>query len=125
MALAPISPFGGVDAVAFYRNAPGLDVLRQGGPAGGVSGAGALGDGDAAGSVEASGFKELLGDKLGAAMKLEAQGAAAAQSLATGTAEDISAATIAVQKAAISMQLVGAVRNKALEAYQDVMRMQV
>ena len=34
-------------------------------------------------------------------------------------------ATIAVQKAAIALQLVAAFRNKAIEAYQDVMRMQV
>lgn len=124
MALAPISPFGGVDAVAFYRNTPGLEVLRTPGLGGSEGVAGTEGVGSA-GSVDGTGFKDMLGDKLGAAIRLEAQGAAAAQSLATGTAEDISAATIAVQKAAISMQLVGAVRNKAIEAYQDVMRMQV
>jgi flagellar hook-basal body complex protein FliE len=52
-------------------------------------------------------------------------GAKAAQALATGTATDISAATVAVEKAAIALQLTAAFRNKAVEAYQDVMRMQI
>ena len=52
-------------------------------------------------------------------------GAQASQALATGTATDISAATVAVEKAAIALQLTAAFRNKAVEAYQDVMRMQI
>lgn len=121
MALAPISPFGGVDAVAFYKSQPGLEVLRGQG----LAETGATTGAEGAVGANGTGFGALLGEKLGAAAQLEQQGSAAAQALATGTASDISAATVAVQKAAISMQLVAAVRNKAVEAYQDVMRMQV
>ena len=45
--------------------------------------------------------------------------------LATGEIEDISQVTIAAEKAAINLQLAIQVRNKALDAYQEIMRMQM
>ncbi len=107
----------GVDALAMYRQLPQYAALDAASGPGAVGGVG--------GGTGADAFGAMITEKLGAAVALQNGGAAAAQSLATGQAEDISAATIAVQKANISLQLVGALRNKALEAYQDVMRMQV
>jgi flagellar hook-basal body complex protein FliE len=117
--MAPIVPIGGgsgIDALAFYRSMPqlqGVDAAGGANAAGGVQGA------------SSSGFKDLIADKLKGAIELQGQGEQAALSLATGQATDISQATVAVQKAAIALQTVAAFRNKALEAYQDVMRMQV
>lgn len=108
----------GVDALALYRQLPQYAPLEAASRPGGVDAVGAARSGSDA-------FGAMITEKLGAAVELQHGGAAAAQALATGQAEDISAATIAVQKANISLQLVGALRNKALEAYQDVMRMQV
>ncbi len=119
--MAPIGAIGGVgvDPIALYRSMPqyqGLDAIGGGDAAKAAGGAqGASG----------AGFKDLIADKLQSAIEMQGQGEQAALSLATGQASDISAATIAVQKAAISLQTVAAFRNKALEAYQDVMRMQV
>ena len=45
--------------------------------------------------------------------------------LAAGQVEDISQVVIAAEKADIAVQLTLAVRNKAVEAYQEIMRMQV
>ena len=45
--------------------------------------------------------------------------------LATGKIEDISQVTIAAEKASIALQLTMQVRNKVMDAYQEVMRMQV
>jgi flagellar hook-basal body complex protein FliE len=45
--------------------------------------------------------------------------------VATGTSSDLAGATVAVEKASIAMELTSAVRNKAIEAYQEIMRMQV
>jgi len=109
MALAPISAVG-VDPLQLYRSLPSVGGAD---PSSGVAGTGA------------QGFSAMLADKLGSAVELQNQGEAAAQALATGQTNDVSAATIAVEKAAVSMQLVAGVRNKAIEAYQDVMRMQV
>ena len=45
--------------------------------------------------------------------------------LAAGEVDDISQVVIAAQKAELSLQLTMQVRNKALSAYQELMRMQV
>ena len=45
--------------------------------------------------------------------------------LAAGEVEDISQVVIAGQKAEIALQLTMQVRNRALSAYQELMRMQV
>lgn len=45
--------------------------------------------------------------------------------LATGEVEDISQVIIAAQKADLALQLTLQVRNRAVSAYQELMRMQV
>jgi flagellar hook-basal body complex protein FliE len=107
MAIAPIGGVG-IDALQFYKSLPSV---------GGATAPGA--------PAPTQGFGELIASKLGGAVEMQNQGAKASQALATGTATDISAATVAVEKAAIALQLTAAFRNKAVEAYQDVMRMQI
>ena len=58
-------------------------------------------------------------------MQLQQDAANAAEAVATGRSDDLTGATIAVEKATIAVELVSAIRNKAVEAYQDVMRMQI
>jgi flagellar hook-basal body complex protein FliE len=112
MAIAPIGGVG-IDAISLYRSLPQYGAGAASGP-----------DATAA-TGQGGGFGKMIADRIQGAVDLQDQGAAAAQALATGTASDVSAATISVEKAAISLQLVGAFRNKAVEAYQDVMRMQI
>ena len=45
--------------------------------------------------------------------------------LAAGELEDISQAVVASEKADIALQLTLQVRNKVVDAYQEIMRMQV
>ena len=45
--------------------------------------------------------------------------------LLTGEIEDIHQVTIAMQEARLAMQLAVEVRNKAVEAYQEISRMQI
>ncbi|HEU4964239.1 MAG TPA: flagellar hook-basal body complex protein FliE [Bacilli bacterium] len=47
------------------------------------------------------------------------------EALATGQAPDLHTVMIASEKATLSFQLAVQVRNKAMEAYQEVMRMQM
>ena len=108
--------------MALYRSMPQFQGLGAVGEAGDAAGAGAAAGTQGSGAAS---FKDFVADKLQGAMEMQGEGNQAALSLATGTATDISAATIAVQKAAISLQTVAAFRNKAIEAYQDIMRMQV
>ncbi|MBX6351130.1 MAG: flagellar hook-basal body complex protein FliE [Clostridia bacterium] len=57
------------------------------------------------------------------AFQLEAQ--AAGQALASGSVDDVAKAMIAAQKASLALELTVEVRNRAIEAYQEVMRMQI
>jgi flagellar hook-basal body complex protein FliE len=47
------------------------------------------------------------------------------QSLATGDAQNLHQVMIALEEARVGMQLMVQVRNRLLEAYQEILRMQV
>jgi|YelNatPaOPRAMG01_1025707.scaffolds.fasta_scaffold00049_49 flagellar hook-basal body complex protein FliE len=47
------------------------------------------------------------------------------QRLAAGQAEDLHDVMVAVEKASLSFELLLEIRNKVLEAYQELMRLQV
>jgi flagellar hook-basal body complex protein FliE len=47
------------------------------------------------------------------------------QGLLTGQVQDMSQVMIASQKAALSLDMAVQVRNKAIDAYQEIMRMQI
>lgn len=47
------------------------------------------------------------------------------QSMATGESKGLHEVMLAVEKASVSFQLLTQVRNKAVEAYQEIMRMPV
>lgn len=56
---------------------------------------------------------------------LQLQSDVATQQLVTGENRNLHEAMISMEKASISFQFMSQVRNKALEAYQEIMRMQV
>jgi flagellar hook-basal body complex protein FliE len=56
---------------------------------------------------------------------LQTQSDKAIQGLASGENKNLHEVMISMEKASISFQFMSSVRNKALEAYQEVMRMQV
>ena len=67
----------------------------------------------------------MLGDSISALAKTQNDAAAQAQALATGQADDPTAVVMAVERAQLSMQLAGQIRNKAVEAAQEIFRTQV
>ena len=75
--------------------------------------------------VETKSFGEFLSDSLKEVNTLKKQSEVANMKLAAGQVEDISEVVIAGEKAAIAVQLTMQVRNKMVEAYQEIMRMQV
>jgi flagellar hook-basal body complex protein FliE len=70
-------------------------------------------------------FGNLLADQIGKLADMQAEGAQQAQALATGQAQDVSEVVMAVERASLSLSLAATVRNKAVEAYQEIFRMQV
>jgi flagellar hook-basal body complex protein FliE len=69
-------------------------------------------------------FSDLLTDAVGQVNQLEEQAHAAVSGLMTGSGVDVHQAMIASEKASMSFELALAVRNKAVQAYQQVIGMQ-
>lgn len=70
-------------------------------------------------------FGETLKESIAQVNDLQKTAEEAAQNLALGKEKDIAHTLIAIEKANVSFQLMMQVRNKILEAYQEVMRMAV
>jgi flagellar hook-basal body complex protein FliE len=88
-----------------------------------VGGAPALSSGSGA-AAAATPFSDLLTEAVGQVNQLEEQAHAAVGGLMTGSGVDVHQAMIATQKASMAFELALAVRNKAVQAYQQVIGMQ-
>jgi len=71
------------------------------------------------------GFGRLLGDEVSKLDNLQQNASQAAQDMATGKATDVSTVAMEVERASLALQLAVQVRNKAVDAYQELFRMQV
>jgi flagellar hook-basal body complex protein FliE len=71
------------------------------------------------------GFGEMLAKGIQNAEGLQADASSKASLLATGQLTDIHDYTTAAAKASLGVQLTVALRNKAIESYQEIMRMQL
>lgn len=69
-------------------------------------------------------FSDLLSDAVGQVNQLEAKAQSSVEGLMTGSGVDVHQAMIATEKADMAFEMALAVRNKAVQAYQQVMGMQ-
>lgn len=74
--------------------------------------------------TDAMPFADLLTDAVGEVNRLQDQAGRTVRGLMTGTGVDVHQAMIATEKASMAFELALAVRNKAVQAYQQVMSMQ-
>lgn len=70
-------------------------------------------------------FADTLKDAVGTVNALQKASDAKMQELATGKTSNIPEVMMAAEKADIAMRMMVQVRNKIIEAYQEVMKMQV
>jgi flagellar hook-basal body complex protein FliE len=70
-------------------------------------------------------FGGVLGAQIDKLSQVQGEGAQAAQSLADGSATDVSSVVMSVERARLSMQLASQIRNKAVESYNDIFHTQV
>ncbi len=77
------------------------------------------------GTPDRGAFASELGKQIGALADVQAEGAAASQALAAGTATDPGQVVMAVERARLSMQLASQLRTKGVEAINEVFRTQV
>ena len=68
---------------------------------------------------------QTLKESVNAASTLQNEADAAIENLATGRTKDIAQVMIKAEEANIAFQLLVQVRNKAIEAYKEIMQMQV
>jgi flagellar hook-basal body complex protein FliE len=70
-------------------------------------------------------FGKALMQSLSKLDDLQKSADAQSQALATGKAEDITQVVLEVERASLSLQLASQVRNRAVDAYHEIFRMQI
>jgi flagellar hook-basal body complex protein FliE len=75
-------------------------------------------------STDGSGFGAALAGAINNAQALSSDANALAVQAVTGNLDDIHNATIAATRAQVTLELVAAVRNKGVDAFNEIMRMQ-
>ena len=88
---------------------------------GGISGKSIAGSDDSRGAS----FADTLKEAVGKVNELQQTADAKMQALAVGETTDIADVKIAAEKADIALRLMTSVRNKMIDAYHEIMKMQV
>ncbi|NII51930.1 flagellar hook-basal body complex protein FliE [Frigoribacterium endophyticum] len=119
-------PVAGIPALGAVQPSGYADVssLMQ---AGGAGGAGGVADvTGVAGAPTASGatFGASMVGAVEGLQQLQGEAKTLAVKAVTGDLTDIHDATIAATRAQVTLELVSAVRNKAVDAFTEIMRMQ-
>lgn len=70
-------------------------------------------------------FSDALSDALDRYRQIDNEGDYATLNLLSGNTDDLSQAMIATEKSELALDFTVAVRNKAVEAYKEIMNMQV
>ena len=79
---------------------------------------------DGAVGTDGSGFAASLGNAVDGLQQLQSDSKTLALKAVTGNLDDIHDATIASTRAQVTLELVAAVRNKGVDAFNEIMRMQ-
>jgi len=77
------------------------------------------------GSQQAGGFGDMLVDQLQNLENVQQDASQKALELATGQSDDVASVVMAVERATLTMQLAAQIRNRGVEAYQEIWRLQV
>ncbi len=71
------------------------------------------------------GFTQIFGDMVKNVNEMQVKADQSIQDFVTGQSKGLHEVMLAVEKASISFQFLNQVRNKAIDAYHEIMRMQV
>ena len=114
-----MSPIDSVTSALNTLAAPPL----QGAPK--LTGGGGLPDGLSAAGAPPDGFSRMLDGLVASVSGKEAQADAITTHVLLGDSSQLHQSVIAMQEASTALSLMVAVRNKLVESYQELMRMQV
>lgn len=91
-----------------------------------IQGVGAVAQtGATAGAKPAAGFADMLGKAIGQLQAVSDNADAKVNAMATGQDVELHDVMLAVETESLAMSLATTIRNKAVEAYQEVFRMQM
>ena len=91
-----------------------------------IQGVGAIAQtGATAAAKPAAGFADMLGKAIGQLQSVSDNADAKVNAMATGQDVELHDVMLAVETESIAMTLATTIRNKAVEAYQEVFRMQM
>lgn len=76
-------------------------------------------------NTSALNFGEILSDAISRVNELEKESDKMSEKLAMGEADNLHEVVIATEKADLALNLAVQVRNKMVEAYEEIMRMQI
>lgn len=113
MAISAIPPLNPV----FLNNLNPVQGIEQKGSAPKLSGNGAV--------KASTDFSQFLSEALQQVDTLQKNADAASVGLATGQVQDLHTAMVALEKASLSLSMTVEVRNKVLDAYHEITRMQI
>ena len=91
----------------------------------GLGDVGSVGTLGSSGSAGSGGFGSMLTNAISSLNQTQNTASSESVALATGQASDVTQVVTDVEKANLEMQLAVQVRNKAVDAYQEIMRMQI
>lgn len=112
-------------AIAPLGSVPGVDMANQLGGAGPVAGPMSLADITSASTgTTGAGFGNILTGAVENLQQVEQKADALAVRAVSGDLEDVHDYTIAASEAKLTMELTAAIRNKAVDAFNEVLRMQ-
>ncbi len=70
-------------------------------------------------------FKDMLAQAIGEVQRLQTEADTTVRQLVAGEVSDVTETMVAVEKADVAFQTMMLVRNKMVQAYEEIMRMQV
>ena len=74
---------------------------------------------------EAKSFGDFLKDSIGSVNKLQVDANVAMEKLASGESKNLHETLLTVEKADLAFKTMNQIRSKVIEAYKEVMRMQI
>ena len=111
--------------VDFMPAAKPLASVQEIAPPNGQAEVGALRQAQDVGGDPSATFTQAIKKAVSEVNHLQTEADKLAVDLASGNVEDVHKAMIAMQKAKLALEFTIQVRNKVIEAYQEIMRMQV
>ncbi|PIP96806.1 MAG: flagellar hook-basal body complex protein FliE [Bdellovibrio sp. CG12_big_fil_rev_8_21_14_0_65_39_13] len=90
-----------------------------------LEGLGPTSVGDIPGAAKNKSFSEMLTDSIADVNSMQEDANKAIQRLVTGESKNLHETMLAVEKAEIAFKTMNQIRTKVIEAYKDIMRMQI